>query len=41
LPGRADPDGPVLHIKQNAGTDTSYDLPPASIVVIRGKIGKQ
>jgi hypothetical protein len=41
LPGRADPDGPVLHTKQNAGKDTSYDLPPASIVVIRGKIAKQ
>jgi hypothetical protein len=41
LPGRADPDGPLLHTKQNAGKDTSYDLPPASIVVIRGKIAKQ
>jgi hypothetical protein len=41
LPGRADPDGPVLHIKQNAGKDTSFDLPAASIVVIRGKIAKQ
>jgi hypothetical protein len=41
LPGRADPDGPVLHAKQDAGRDTSYDLPPASIVVIRGKIGRQ
>jgi hypothetical protein len=41
LPGHADPDGPVLHTKLNAGKDQSYELPPASIVVIRGKIGKQ
>ncbi len=37
--GVADPDGPVIRQKQNAGRDTSYDLPAASIVVIRGKIG--
>jgi hypothetical protein len=37
--GTADPDGPVVHSKQNAGKETAYDLPAASIVVIRGKIG--
>jgi hypothetical protein len=37
--GLADPDGPIVHHKQDAGKETSYDLPAASIVVIRGKIG--
>jgi hypothetical protein len=37
--GWADPDGPVMHSKQTAGKDVLYDLPAASIVVIRGKIG--
>jgi F5/8 type C domain-containing protein len=37
--GTADPDGPILHSKQTAGGDSSYDLPAASVVVIRGKIG--
>jgi hypothetical protein len=37
--GMADPDGPVAHSSKVAGGDTSYDLPPASIVVLRGKIG--
>jgi hypothetical protein len=37
--GVADPDGPIVHHKQDAGKETSYDLPAASIVVIRGKIG--
>ena len=36
--GTADPDGPVLHSRQAAGKDAWYDLPPASVVVIRGKI---
>lgn len=40
LPGNADPDGPITHAKQTAGKDTAYDLPAASVVVIRGKIGK-
>jgi len=39
--GMADPDGPIVHTKQTAGRDASYDLPAASIVVIRGKIGSQ
>jgi hypothetical protein len=37
--GFADPDGPAVHRDENAGKDTSFDLPAASIVVIRGKIG--
>jgi len=36
--GRADPDGPVLHAKQNVSADTTYELPAASVVVIRGNI---
>ncbi len=40
LPGNAEPDGPIAHAKQNASKDTSYDLPAASVVVIRGKTGK-
>jgi len=40
-PGVADPDGPIAHAKQVAGKDTAYELPAASVVVIRGKIGKQ
>lgn len=41
LPGRADPDGPISHSKRTAGKDTAYDIPAASVVVIRGKIGGQ
>jgi hypothetical protein len=37
--GVADPDGPIVHHQQDAGKETSFDLPAASIVVIRGKIG--
>jgi hypothetical protein len=37
--GRADPDGPIVHARQNAARDTSYEIPAASIVVIRGKLG--
>ncbi len=36
--GTADPDGPILRSKQNATSDSIYDLPAASVVVIRGKI---
>jgi len=39
--GNADPDGPVAHAKQTAGKHAFYDLPAASVVVIRGKIGGQ
>jgi hypothetical protein len=37
--GTADPDGPIVHTNLTAEKDTLYDLPPASIVVIRGRIG--
>jgi hypothetical protein len=36
--GTADPDGPIAHSKQNGTKDTIYDLPAASVVVIRGKV---
>jgi hypothetical protein len=36
--GFADPDGPILRSKQPAGKDTEYDLPAASVAVIRGQI---
>jgi len=36
--GRADPDGPILHAEQNVSADTAYELPAASVVVIRGNI---
>jgi F5/8 type C domain len=37
--GWADPDGPIIHTKLTASKDTTYDLPAASVVVIRGNIG--
>ena len=37
--GTANPDGPVLHSSQAAGKNALYDLPAASVVVIRGKLG--
>ena len=37
--GWADPDGPIARSKPTAGKDTWYDVPPASVVVIRGMIG--
>jgi F5/8 type C domain len=37
--GMADPDGPILHSQKTAGKDTTFDLPAASVIVIRGKIG--
>lgn len=40
LPGSADPDGPVAHSRQTVGRDTAYELPAASVVVVRGMIGK-
>jgi hypothetical protein len=36
--GTADPDGPILHSRQDAAQETLYDLPPASVVVVRGKV---
>jgi hypothetical protein len=38
--GWADPDGPIVHSKENAGRDTSYEIPPASVVVVRGSVGQ-
>jgi len=35
--GIADPDGPILHTTETAGKDTLFDLPAASVVVIRGR----
>lgn len=39
LPGKADPDGPISHSKRTAAKDGSYEIPAASVVVIRGRIG--
>ncbi|MGA9384164.1 MAG: discoidin domain-containing protein, partial [Candidatus Sulfotelmatobacter sp.] len=36
--GWADPDGPILHTKLTAEKGTLYDLPAASVVVIRGAV---
>jgi hypothetical protein len=36
--GSADPDGPIAHTKVTAAKDTMYELPAASVVVIRGNI---
>ena len=36
--GTADPDGPIVHAKLTAAKDTVYDLPAASVVVIRGSL---
>ncbi len=36
--GSADPDGPIAHNKLTAEKDTMYDLPAASVVVIRGNV---
>jgi F5/8 type C domain-containing protein len=36
--GTADPDGPILRSKATGAKGTLYDLPAASVVVVRGKI---
>ena len=36
--GSADPDGPISHTKLTAEKGTLYDLPAASVVVIRGSV---
>ena len=36
--GWADPDGPIVHTKLAGDKDTMYDLPAASVVVIRGSV---
>jgi hypothetical protein len=37
--GRPDPDGPPVRATITAGPNTTYTLPAASVVVLRGKIG--
>ncbi len=41
VPGKAEPDGPIAHRTQSSGKHAEYDLPAASITVIRGKLGTQ
>jgi hypothetical protein len=36
--GWADPDGPILHTSQLANENTTYELPAASVVVLRGHV---
>jgi hypothetical protein len=36
--GWADPDGPIFRTNVNAKIDTTYELPAASVVVIRGNV---
>ena len=36
--GTADPDGPILRLHQDGAKETLYDLPAASVVVIRGNV---
>jgi hypothetical protein len=36
--GHADPDGPALHLTKDASPDTTYQIPAASIMVVRGKL---
>jgi hypothetical protein len=38
--GFADPDGPALHRTENATSGLLYDVPAASLVVLRGKLGR-
>jgi hypothetical protein len=38
--GNADPDGPIVHSTLTAKKDTLYDLPAASVVVIRGNVSE-
>jgi hypothetical protein len=39
--GWAEPDGPIARTRLNAEENTMYDLPAASVVVIRGGVGKK
>jgi len=39
--GWADPDGPIVRTKENATTDTTFDLRPASVTVIHGAISSK
>ena len=38
--GFADPDGPIVRSTKKASPHTTYDIPAASIVVLRGMLGK-
>ena len=38
--GNADPDGPIVQTKLTGEKSTMFDLPAASVVVIRGKVGR-
>lgn len=38
--GYADPDGPIVHTTQNASPDTTYQIPAASMLVLRGNLGR-
>ncbi|MGA8620975.1 MAG: discoidin domain-containing protein [Candidatus Sulfotelmatobacter sp.] len=39
--GWAEPDGPIVHSHLNGEKDTMYDLPAASVVVIRGNVTRK
>jgi hypothetical protein len=39
--GTANPDGPIARSNLNAAEDTIYDLPAASVVVVRGKLAAE
>ena len=38
--GQADPDGPIVHALKDVGAGADYDVPAASIVVLRGKLAE-
>jgi hypothetical protein len=39
--GHADPDGPVVHLTKDASADSTYEIPAASIIVVRGKLAER
>jgi F5/8 type C domain len=39
--GYADPDGPAVHATKYASSDTTYEIPAASIMVVKGKLAEQ
>jgi hypothetical protein len=36
--GWVDPDGPAVHTTKDASAETSYEIPAASIIVLKGKL---
>jgi hypothetical protein len=36
--GHADPDGPVVHTTKQSSIETTYEIPAASIMVVKGKV---